>query len=448
LLWSFCYVVFRGALKLATLRFRSREFKELEIVVLRHQLAVLRRQVGRPNLKPADRAFLAAASRLLPRTSWGSFAVTPTTLLRWHRWLVARRSAYAGRVGRPPIGGEIRALVLRLARENPRWGYQRIVGELQGLGVRVSATVVREILKVSGLGPAGKRAGLSWRAFPRAQAQSMLAVDFFTVETVRLQRLYVIAVGTALASGPPRRSQRALLTHWAPTLGAGVEALFGPGMRKARGLEPSGREAVHPSPVHARALAAAPKRPIPVPRRLGAEGRHRVDVAGHGVVGEVTPHHARHPAPLLGDGELPAAPKLGFYLLQLCPHPLLDSDAPKPEASISGLPAQVREAQEVERLRLPQPPLSSVRCREAAELDQASLVRVQLQVELREPLTKIGEELLCITEMLEPDYEVIREPDDDHVAPGVLPPPLPDPAVEDVLQVHIGEQRRNRCPLW
>jgi putative transposase len=192
LLWSFCYVVFRGALKLATLRFRSREFKELEIVVLRHQLAVLRRQVGRPNLKPADRAFLAAASQLLPRTSWGSFAVTPTTLLRWHRWLVARRWAYAGRVGRPPIGGEIRALVLRLARENPRWGYQRIVGELQGLGVRVSATAVREILKVSGLGPAGKRAGLSWHAFLRAQAQSMLAVDFFTVETVRLQRLYVL----------------------------------------------------------------------------------------------------------------------------------------------------------------------------------------------------------------------------------------------------------------
>jgi hypothetical protein len=161
-------------------------------VILRHQLAVLRRQVDRPDLRPADRAFLAAASRLLPRASWRSFAVKPTTLLRWHRRLVARRWTYAGKVGRPPIGAEIRAVVLRLARENPRWGYQRIVGELQGLGIKVSATAVREILKASGLGPAGERAGLTWRAFLRAQAHSMLAVDLFTVETVRLQRLYVL----------------------------------------------------------------------------------------------------------------------------------------------------------------------------------------------------------------------------------------------------------------
>ncbi len=191
-MWSFCYVIVRRALQVAALRFRSGEFKELEIVVLRHQLAVLRRQVGRPDLRAADRAFLAAASRLLPRASWRSFAVTPTTLLRWHRRLVARRWTYAGKVGRPPIGGEVRALVLRLARENPRWGYQRIVGELRGLGVNVSATTVREILKASGLGPAGERAGLSWRAFLRAQAHSMFAVDFFTVETAWLQRLYVL----------------------------------------------------------------------------------------------------------------------------------------------------------------------------------------------------------------------------------------------------------------
>jgi putative transposase len=192
LLWSFCYVVLRRVLQLAVLRFRSEEFKELEIVVLRHQLAVLRRQVGRPDLSPADRAFLTAASRLLRRAQWRSFVVSPTTLLRWHRRLVARRWTYAGKAGRPPIGGEIRALVLRLAHENRRWGYQRIVGELRGLGVSVSATTVREILKAAGLGPAGERAGPSWRAFVRAQAYSMLAVDFFTVETVRLQRLYVL----------------------------------------------------------------------------------------------------------------------------------------------------------------------------------------------------------------------------------------------------------------
>jgi transposase InsO family protein len=105
---------------------------------------------------------------------------------------VARRWTYPGRVGRPPLGGEVRKLVLRLARENPRWGYQRIVGELRGLGIAVSATTVREFLKNAGLGPAGKRAGLSWRAFLRAQAHSMLAVDFFTVETISLQRLYAL----------------------------------------------------------------------------------------------------------------------------------------------------------------------------------------------------------------------------------------------------------------
>jgi putative transposase len=192
LLWSLCYVVLRRVLQLAALRFRSDEFKELEIVVLRHELAVLRRQVARPELRAADRVFLAAASQLLPRTSWRSFVVTPTTLLRWHRRLVARRWTYHGRVGRPPIGGEIRELVLRLARENPRWGYQRIAGELRGLGFAVSATTVRKLLREAGLGPAGKRAGLAWREFLRAQAHSMLAVDFFTVETIWLRRLYVL----------------------------------------------------------------------------------------------------------------------------------------------------------------------------------------------------------------------------------------------------------------
>jgi putative transposase len=192
LFWSLCYLVLRRVLLLVALRFRSHQFKELEIVVLRHELAVLRRQVARPELRPADRVFLAAASRLLPRASWRSFLVTPTTLLRWHRRLVTKRWTYAGRVGRPPIGGQIRELVLRLARENPRWGYQRIAGELRGLGLTVSATTVRKLLGQAGLGPVGERAGMSWRGFLRTQAQSMLAVDFFTVETIWLQRLYVL----------------------------------------------------------------------------------------------------------------------------------------------------------------------------------------------------------------------------------------------------------------
>jgi putative transposase len=192
LYWSLCYLALRRVLRVVVLRLRSDEFKELEIVVLRHELAVLRRQAGQPELRPADRVFLAAASRLLPRASWRPFVVTPATLLRWHRRLVTRRWTYPGRVGRPPIRREIRELVLRLARENPRWGYQRIAGELQGLGFAASATTVRKLLRQAGLGPAGERAGLSWREFLRAQAHRMIAVDFFTVETVCLRRIYVL----------------------------------------------------------------------------------------------------------------------------------------------------------------------------------------------------------------------------------------------------------------
>jgi hypothetical protein len=135
---------------------------------------------------------LAAASRLLPRSRWRSFLVTPSTLLGWHRRLLARRWSYAGRTGQPPVGGEIGELALRLARENPRWGYQRIAGEINGLPLSVSATTVRKILRAAGLGPARSRGGLSWRAFLRQQTQSMLAVDFFTVETISLQRLSVL----------------------------------------------------------------------------------------------------------------------------------------------------------------------------------------------------------------------------------------------------------------
>jgi len=115
--WSLGYLALRCLLQVALLRSRSDSSTELEIVVLRHELAVLRRQVGRPQLRPSDRLLLAAVSRLLPRSRWSSFLVTPNTLLRWHRRLVARRWSYAGRTGRPPVSGEIRELVLRLARE-------------------------------------------------------------------------------------------------------------------------------------------------------------------------------------------------------------------------------------------------------------------------------------------------------------------------------------------
>jgi putative transposase len=136
--------------------------------------------------------FLAAASRLLPRPDWRSFIVTPATLLRWHRRLVAKRWTYARPVGRPPMRRETRELALRLARENPRWGYSRIVGELKGLGMAVSATTVRMWLRAAGLGPAGHRREMTWREFVRAHRQSLLAVDFFTVETICLRRLYIL----------------------------------------------------------------------------------------------------------------------------------------------------------------------------------------------------------------------------------------------------------------
>jgi putative transposase len=138
--------VLRCLLQLVLLRSRSESSEELEIVVLRHELSVLRRQAGRPQLRPSDRLLLAAASRLLPRSHWSSFVVTPTTLLRWHRRVVARHWTYARRAGRPPVGGEIRELVVRLARENPRCGCQRIVGEINGLGLKVSVTTVGKIL--------------------------------------------------------------------------------------------------------------------------------------------------------------------------------------------------------------------------------------------------------------------------------------------------------------
>jgi putative transposase len=193
LLWSFAYLAVRNLFALVWLLARPRRLKELEILVLRHELAVLRRQERRPKLTRADRALLAALSRSLPRGAWSGFSVKPETLLRWHRQLVARRWTYAHRApGRPPLESTLRCLILRLARENPQWGYRRIVGELKGLGMTVSATSVRKVLLQAGLQPAPSRVRSSWRVFLRAQAASMLACDFLTVETAFLQRIYVL----------------------------------------------------------------------------------------------------------------------------------------------------------------------------------------------------------------------------------------------------------------
>jgi len=149
---SLCCVSLRWLLEFVALRARSKEFQELEIIVLRHELGILRRTTRRPAIAAVDWVLLAVASRLLPRSRWCSFIVTPATLLRWHRRLVARRWTYTRPVGRPPLRRENRDLVLRLARENPRWGYPRMVGELKGLGLTVSATTVRAWLRAAGLG--------------------------------------------------------------------------------------------------------------------------------------------------------------------------------------------------------------------------------------------------------------------------------------------------------
>ncbi len=193
MLWSFVYLVVRNLFALVWLLGRPRRAKELEILVLRRELAILRRQSSRPGLTRADGVLLAALSRSLPRTAWAAFPFKPETLLRWHRLLIARRWTYSQRTpGRPPLERSLRELILRLARENPGWGYKRIAGELKGLGISVSATSVRKLLLEAGLQPVPQRAHSSWRTFLRAQAASMLACDFLTVETIFLQRIYVL----------------------------------------------------------------------------------------------------------------------------------------------------------------------------------------------------------------------------------------------------------------
>jgi putative transposase len=191
---SFVYWSLRRLLELMVLRRCSEREKEIEILLLRHQLRVLERQVARPTLTPADRALLAAFSRVLPRRAWKtSLFVTPATLMRWHRELVARRWTYPHRrPGRPPTRAEVRALVLRLARENPSWGYRRIQGELVGLGIKLAASTVWTILKEAGIEPAPKRLEQNWSEFLRAQAASILECDFLTVDTLFLKRFYVL----------------------------------------------------------------------------------------------------------------------------------------------------------------------------------------------------------------------------------------------------------------
>lgn len=190
---SFLYWALRRLVELVALQMRSEREKDIELLLLRHQLLVLQRQVARPQLRPADRALLAAFSRALPRAAWSSFIVTPATLLRWHRELVARRWTYSHRrPGRPATAVEVRELVVRLARENPGWGYRRIQGELVGLGIKIAASTVWTILREAGIEPAPRRLETSWTEFLRRQAASIIECDFLTVDTIFLKRFYIL----------------------------------------------------------------------------------------------------------------------------------------------------------------------------------------------------------------------------------------------------------------
>jgi transposase InsO family protein len=188
---SFGYLILRQLLQLTILVFRGDRSNEVEVLVLRHQVVVLRRQVHRLDLEPTDRAMLAALSRLLPRARRAAFFVTPATL-RWHRRLVTRTWTYPSRPGRPALRAEIRALVLRLASQNPTWGCRRIQGELIGLGYRVASSTVWAVLTKAGVDPAPRSSGPTWTQFLSTQAKGLLACDFLHVDTIGLTRVYVL----------------------------------------------------------------------------------------------------------------------------------------------------------------------------------------------------------------------------------------------------------------
>ncbi|MBC8195357.1 MAG: transposase [Acidimicrobiia bacterium] len=184
-------ILYRLIAGLARLAVRSGRSKELEIIVLRHQLAVLRRQLGRPAVNDNDRTLLGAIAAALPRPRRAGWIVTPDTLLRWHRRRITRHWTQPSRgPGRPSTATEIRKLVLRLANENPTWGYRRIHGELAGLGHHIASSTVWKILKTTGIDPAPHRSDVTWSQFLHSQAA--VACDFFTVDTALLRRCYVL----------------------------------------------------------------------------------------------------------------------------------------------------------------------------------------------------------------------------------------------------------------
>jgi transposase len=211
MLFSLVYLILRCLLGLLVAVLRADITKDVELLVLRHENAVLRRQVPRPRYEPVDRLWFAALSRLVQRRHWAMvFPVTPATILRWHRHLVARKWTYTDRrrPGRPPTAEVIRKLILGMAEDNPTWGHRRIQGELARLGYSIAPSTVWEILNAAGIDPAPRRSGPTWRQFLVAQAHGVIACDFFTVDTVLLKRLYVLVFIEHGTRPPLRRGHR------------------------------------------------------------------------------------------------------------------------------------------------------------------------------------------------------------------------------------------------
>jgi putative transposase len=178
------YLIFLRLLNLLVLFGRSSASKDVELLVLRHEVAVLRRTNPKPRLDWADRAVFAALVQALPTMLRKHRWVTPSTILRWHRRLIAKKWTHPHRLGRPPVEDTVASLIERMARDNPRWGYQRIQGELLKLGHRIGASTIRRVLQRRRIPPAPVRdTDTTWRQFLRAQASTMLACDFFHVDS-------------------------------------------------------------------------------------------------------------------------------------------------------------------------------------------------------------------------------------------------------------------------